>query len=109
VYKIEHYVTRDGKDIFALWHQRIRDQRVRLAVDRRLNRIADGNFGDHKPCGSGVWELRFDLGPGHRIYYAISNGKIVLLLCAGDKSSQTDDIERAITFWTDWKERDDEN
>jgi len=66
------------------------------------------NFGDHKPCRDGVWELRIDVGPGYRVYYAISGSKIVLLLCGGDKRTQSADISRACEFWHDWQRRSDE-
>jgi len=54
-----------------------------------------GNFGDAKPVGAGVFELRFDFGPGYRVYYTERNGEIVILLAGGDKSTQNQDIEKA--------------
>ena len=50
--------------------------------------IEDGNFGEHKPCRSGVWELKIDYGAGYRVYYSIVGTTVVLLLCAGDKRTQ---------------------
>ncbi len=105
MYEIRHYVTREGRDIYARWHDRLRDGRARLAVDRRLGRLETGNFGDHKFCMDGVWELRIDVGPGYRVYYGIDSDQIVLLLSGGDKSSQTADIQNAAEYWRDWKER----
>jgi putative addiction module killer protein len=64
-----------------------------------------GNFSDSKPVGSGASENRIDFGPGFRIYYGVDGEKIILL-CGGDKSTQErTDIETAIDFWTDYKER----
>lgn len=54
-----------------------------------------GNFGDTKPVGAGVFELRFDFGPGYRVYYTERNSEIVVLLAGGDKSTQQQDIEKA--------------
>ena len=54
-----------------------------------------GNFGDAKSVGAGVFELRFDFGPGYRVYYTEHNGEIVVLLAGGDKSTQKQDIEKA--------------
>ncbi|MDW5266380.1 MULTISPECIES: type II toxin-antitoxin system RelE/ParE family toxin [Acidobacteriaceae] len=108
MYEIRHYVTRGGKDIYAGWHDRLRDGKARVAVDRRLSRIESGNFGDHKFCMDGVWELRIDVGPGYRVYYGIDGGQIVLLLSGGDKGSQTLDIQNAAEYWRDWKERTNE-
>ena len=67
--------------------------------------LESGNFGDYKSVGEGVFELRLHIGKGYRIYLAIVDDMIVLLLCGGDKSSQQRDIERAKTFWSDFKER----
>jgi len=53
----------------------------------------------------GVWELRIDLGPGYRVYYAMAGKTCVLLLCGGDKRKQSSDIERAVAYWKDYKER----
>jgi putative addiction module killer protein len=49
----------------------LRDTKARVAIDRRINRVELGNFGDHKFCRDGVWELRIDIGAGYRVYYAM--------------------------------------
>jgi putative addiction module killer protein len=74
-------------------------------VDRRVNRVEQGNFGDHKYCRDGVWELRIDVGAGYRVYYAIADQAIVLLLGGGDKRAQDADIDRACNYWQDWQRR----
>jgi probable addiction module antidote protein len=53
-----------------------------------VTRIEQGNFGDHKFCRDGVWELRIDVGAGYRVYYAMAGQRVVLLLCGGDKRTQ---------------------
>jgi putative addiction module killer protein len=88
------------------WYRTVRDTKARIAIDRRLIRLELGNFGDHKPCLDGVWELRIDVGPGYRPYYALAGTKLVLLLCGGDKRTQTRDIDRACRHWQDWQRRD---
>jgi putative addiction module killer protein len=108
VYEIRHYLTQDGKDKYVEWRSRIRDRKAMVAVDRRIIRLEQGNFGDHKPCRDGVWELRIDVGPGYRLYYAIAGTKLVLLLSGGDKRTQSADIDRACSYWQDWKRREDE-
>ncbi len=65
----------------------------------RLTRVRAGNFGDHKPLGGGVWELRLDIGPGLRIYYGEWRQQIVILLGGGDKRTQARDINRATQLW----------
>lgn len=62
----------------------------------RLDRVALGNFGDNKPVGESVFELRIDYGPGYRVYFTKRRRKVVFLLVGGDKSTQERDIKRAI-------------
>ncbi len=105
MYEIRHYLALNGKDIFSEWRRSIRDDRARIAIDRRINRMELENFGDHRFCRDGVWELRIDVGPGYRVYYAIAGTEIVLLLLGGDKRSQDADIDRACAYWQYWKRR----
>ncbi|MEC5218671.1 putative addiction module killer protein [Actimicrobium sp. GrIS 1.19] len=108
MYEIRHYLTTDEKDIYLDWLRKLRDVTAKIAVDRRVNRIELGNFGDHKFCRDGVWELRIDVGAGYRVYYAVAGQEIVLLLCGGDKRTQDADIDRACGYWQDWQRRKDE-
>ncbi|MCL2524157.1 MAG: type II toxin-antitoxin system RelE/ParE family toxin [Betaproteobacteria bacterium] len=103
--EIKHYLTDDGLDVFEDWRDSVRDGKAKIAIDRRINRVELGNFGDHKPCRDGVWELRIDAGAGYRVYYALAGTVMVLLLCGGDKKSQDADIKRAIGYWNDWQRR----
>ena len=96
-YRIVHY-ERNGKDIFQDWLDNLRDIRARNAIQNAIDRIDDGNFGVHRFCRESVWELVFNIGPGYRVYYSIIENVIVLLLCAGDKSSQQKDIDKAISY-----------
>ncbi len=105
MYEIRHYLTTDEKDIYLDWLQKLRDVTAKIAVNRRVTRIELGNFGDHKFCRDGVWELRIDVGAGYRVYYAVSGKEIVLLLCGGDKRTQDADIDRACGYWQDWQRR----
>ncbi len=77
---------------------------MRDRMQARLEKLEEGNFGDYKSVGEGVFELRFHFGSGYRIYFAQIGNAIVLLLCGGDKSSQTGDIERAKAYWREYKE-----
>lgn len=105
MYEIRHFLTSDGKDIYFEWHRKLSDTKARIAIDRRINRIELGNFGDHKFCRDGVWELRIDVGQGHRVYYATAGTQAVLLLCGGNKQTQDADIDRACEYWRDWQRR----
>ena len=64
-----------------------------------------GNFGDTRSVGEGVQELRIPFGPGYRVYFGREADAIVILLCGGDKSTQTRDIERAHDYWRDHRSR----
>ena len=80
---------------FIDWLVALRDVAARARIAKRIDRIAQGNFGDAKSVGDGVSELRFTFGPGYRVYYTRRGDIVVILLCGGDKSSQEQDIERA--------------
>ena len=81
------------------WQRTVRDSKAKIALDRRVDRMEQGNFGDHKFCRDGVWEMRIDVGAGYRVYYAIAGTQVILLLCGGDKKTQAADIERACRYW----------
>ncbi len=83
---------------FNQWFKGLKDPVTKRKVLARLARIENGNFGDHKSIGGELSELRLFFGGGLRIYYTVRNGKIVLLLSGGDKTSQSKDIEKAKTL-----------
>jgi putative addiction module killer protein len=83
-------------DEFARWLDGLRDVRARARVLVRIERVVAGNFGDSKPVGPGVSELRIDHGPGYRVYFTRQGQWIVILLAGGDKSTQASDIKTAI-------------
>lgn len=103
--EIRHYVTGDGKDVFLDWLKRVRDPVAKVQIVKRVSRVEQGNFGDHRFCRDGVWELRIDVGAGYRVYYARAGSRIVLLLAGGDKRTQNADIGHAVEFWQDWQRR----
>ncbi|OKP04586.1 addiction module protein [Xenorhabdus eapokensis] len=83
----------------------IRDPIAKSKISSRVNRMATGNFGDHKPCREGVWELRIDQGPGYRVYYSLVGHEVVVLLIGGDKRTQDADIDQAIECLKDYLKR----
>ena len=107
--QILHYLTAEGRDLFQDWLDRLRDMRARVAIQRRIDRLVLGNFGDHRFCRDGVWELRIDVGAGYRVYYTQAGGTMVLLLCGGDKRPQDADIARAVACWQDYQRRPNED
>jgi putative addiction module killer protein len=102
---IIHYLTAAGDDPYQQWMDRLKDRTAQARVTLRVSRVAAGVFGDCKPVGSGVWELRIDQGPGYRVYYAKAGKQLVLLLLGGSKRSQQADIDRAIDCWHDFQRR----
>lgn len=104
-FEIWYYTTASGRDVVEEWLDSLRDANAEARISARLARLAAGNFGDCKPVGNGVWELRIDYGPGYRLYYALTGRKVVLLLSGGDKRTQAADIKRAIEYWKDFSRR----
>lgn len=102
-YEIIIYRTEYGKEPFNIWLGDL-DSKDQVRVLQRLDRIRSGNLGDHKSVGSSVYELRFTYGGGYRVYYGIKNNKIVILLCGGNKKTQSKDIESAKQLWSDYNE-----
>ncbi|MBD2414593.1 addiction module protein [Nostoc calcicola FACHB-389] len=104
--EIRNYLTPDGKNIFDDWLYSLRDQRAKAKIRARLDRVENGNLGDCKSLGEGVFELRIDYGPGYRIYFGQEGITIIILLCGGDKSTQEQDIGKAQEYWKDYRSRD---
>ena len=103
--EIRYYRDLQGKSPLTDWIDGLKDLHARAQVRVRLMRLMDGNLGHCKPLRGGVQELKIDLGPGYRVYLSRQGPVLVLLLCGGDKSDQGRDIERAIAFLDDWKQR----
>jgi len=82
-------------DVFIKWIDRLRDDRAIERINRRIDRLANGNPGDVEPAGEGISEMRIDYGPGYRVYYKETKKEIIILLCGGDKSTQQTDIANA--------------
>jgi putative addiction module killer protein len=82
-------------DTFKDWFSDLRDQNAKRRIAQRLVRVQSGLFGDVKPIGEGVSELRIDYGPGYRIYFAQRGAELIILLCGGDKGTQDRDIRTA--------------
>jgi len=65
--------------------------------------MEQGNFGDYKSIGEGLYELRLHFGSGYRVYYGKIGDEIILLLAGGDKNTQKQDIQKARYYWRDYK------
>ena len=82
-------------EAFAAWHAGLRDLRAKVAIARRIERVAAGTLGDVKSLSNDLSELRLDIGPGYRVYFTMRGGALVILLAGGDKRTQAADIKRA--------------
>jgi putative addiction module killer protein len=62
----------------------------------RVDRLIHGNAGASRYLAEGVCELKIDVGPGYRVYYARHGDRLLLLLAGGNKSTQSNDIAKAL-------------
>ncbi|HNW03508.1 MAG TPA: type II toxin-antitoxin system RelE/ParE family toxin [Burkholderiaceae bacterium] len=103
--ELRRYQLEDDRVPVTEWLSGLRDKRARAQIEVRLRRVSAGNFGDCKPVGEGVSELKVDIGAGYRVYCGKHGQTLVILLCGGDKASQQADITHAKGYWADWKRR----
>ena len=82
-------------ETYKKWFKKLKDYTAKFAIGQRIERMQQGNFGDSKSVGDGVFELRVDVGKGYRVYFTNDSKEIVILLVGGDKSTQDSDIAKA--------------
>ena len=81
---------------FDKWLRKLKDLRAKAKILFRIQKIEnDDHFGHCEPVGNGIRELKIDYAKGYRVYFRESDGKIIILLIGGDKSTQQRDIEKA--------------
>jgi putative addiction module killer protein len=108
VFEIVVYKQDSGRCPYDDWFLRLRDKKAQARIITRLRQVQAGNLGDHAAVGEGVLELRVHVGAGYRVYCGRSGAELVVLLCGGDKSSQSKDIQRAKEFWRNWRKSGNE-
>ena len=91
-------------EIYREWINALKDRAGRARVQVRVDRLVHGNPGEHRNLTDGVSELKIDVGPGYRVYYAQRGNRLLLLLAGGDKSTQQKDIELAILLARNFQE-----
>lgn len=95
-YYSTHVIEIHQTEVFAKWLRKLGDHQAKARITIRIRHIElTGNFGDVKSIGEGVSEVRITYGPGYRLYYTMTGETVLLLLCGGDKSTQSQDIEKA--------------
>ena len=82
-------------DTFDNWFEDLKNIKDKSRIADRIDRIKEGNLGDAKPVGNGIFELRFHFGSGYRIYFIKQYNTIIILLCGGNKKTQSRDIKKA--------------
>ncbi|MBC7753438.1 MAG: type II toxin-antitoxin system RelE/ParE family toxin [Moraxellaceae bacterium] len=102
-YKVVVYQTATGREPFYEWLSSL-DKSVEGRVQARIERLEWGNFGNAKALKSGLFEIKFR-SPPFRIYYALVDKQIVLLVFGGDKSQQSDDIKKSKVYLRDYRSR----
>ncbi len=95
----------NGREPFTDWLNDLRDSVGRNRIRARIFRLEQGHYGDCKPVGEGVKELRMFFGSGYRIYFGEYGNNIIILLCGGDKDSQDNDIQQAKVYWSNTLDR----
>ena len=106
IYKL-HMIEIRQTETFQKWFAGLKDRRVNQIIAKRLVRIEAGLMGDTKSVGEGVSEVRINYGPGYRLYFTRRGQTVILLLCGGDKGSQTRDIRAAQNMEKEIEHEDD--
>lgn len=91
-------------EVFRKWRQKLKDERAKALIASRLDRLAFGHEGDVEFVGEGVSELRIHYGQGYRVYFQRRGDSLIILLCGGDKGSQTRDIAAAKRLAGNWSD-----
>ncbi|MDR2726294.1 MAG: type II toxin-antitoxin system RelE/ParE family toxin [Candidatus Adiutrix sp.] len=89
---------------FSNWLLGLKDGQGQTRILARIKLAAMGNFGDCKPIGDGLSEMRINVGPGYRVYFGQLKSVIYLLINGGNKGSQKHDIAKAKRFWAELKD-----
>lgn len=85
-------------EIYRDWINALRDRAGRARIQVRIDRLVHGNPGAHRNLSGGVCELKVDFGPGYRVYYTLRGVELIILLAGGDKTTQRQDIKRALAL-----------
>ncbi len=89
---------------FDKWFKKLNDLRAKAKILFRIQKLEkDEHFGNCEPIGDGIRELKINYGKGYRVYFKEIDGKIIILLIGGDKSTQQRDIEKAKDIWNKLK------
>jgi len=94
----------DGTKAFRNWFSKLRDIDAKAHIRKRIRQAEQGNFGDYRHVGDGVFEFKIFKGPGYRVYFGIDDDTLIVIIFGGNKSSQTRDIDKAKELWRLYQE-----
>jgi putative addiction module killer protein len=97
---IEAYINKQEENLFYNWLSQ-REKKDQLRILKRIEKIQEGHLGDFKNLKQNLYELRFHFNSGFRVYFTMKNNKIVILLCAGNKKTQSKNIQQAREYIKD--------
>lgn len=102
-YEVLVFRDRSGESVYLEWLDAL-DWKTQEQILNRVARLKHGQFGDFKALNGGMYELRLFFGPGYRVYFGEHEGRLILLLSGGDKSTQKRDIRAAREYWKTYLE-----
>lgn len=109
MFEVRIFTTPQGKQPYKDWFLALKDRTIQARIAKRIQRLEEGNLGDTKTLGNELFELRFFFGSGYRVYFGREGLRLVLLLCGGDKSTQSRDIESAHAYWKQYLQHGNKN
>ena len=96
-------ITVKQHDVFKKWLKSLRDPKAKSSIVSRVGRLKFGLFGDVKPVGGGLSELRIDIGKGYRVYLARQGSELIIVFCGSQKKDQQKQIELAKVLYKEWR------
>jgi putative addiction module killer protein len=99
--RIETVYEIETTDDFERWLRGIRDGKTQKIIIKRVRMMELGNLGETRFLAKGLFEAKIHYGPGFRLYFVNRGAKIIVLLCGGDKSTQKQDIKKAMEMAED--------
>jgi putative addiction module killer protein len=93
----------NGKEPFTDWFGKLKDKKTKAKILTRLERVANNNYGYHRRLKADFLELKEKMSGGIRIYLGEDGDNLIVLLLGGNKSSQEQDIAKALQYWQEYK------
>lgn len=99
-YRYRFYIFIEKTKEFDKWLRKLNDLKAKAKILFRIQKLEkDEHFGDCRSVGDGIRELKINFAKGYRVYFVEKDGKIIVLLSGGDKSTQEKDIKKSKEIW----------